>query len=73
MRSGECYATPFECPYFMLIPKRRFFTPWVWDLRGVRTPMSNSPVGPIEDIASNLRRHEVVGLLKLFNAYNIGE
>lgn len=69
MRSGEMYMAPVDSDYYAFIPRRRFFTPWVWDLQAVMITPSWS--GQL--LASNLRRHEVVGLLKLFNAYNIGE
>jgi hypothetical protein len=64
------YLAPLDSDYYAFIPKRRFFTPWVWDLRVV---MGLREQWKPQQLASNLRRHEVVGLLQLFNAYNIGE
>jgi hypothetical protein len=68
MNSGHCYATPLDSPYFMLIPRRRFFTPWVWDVWAVRIEVPSH-----EPLASNLSRGGALGLLKLLNAYNVGD
>ncbi len=68
MRSGVMYMAPLDSGYYAFIPRRKFFTPWVWDLWAVKVPEWSDQL-----LASTLRRHEVVGLLKLFNAYNIGE
>jgi hypothetical protein len=70
MKSGHCHHTPLDSPFFYLLPKRRFLTPWVWDLYGARLGRTVA----IEDvIATNISRSAVLGLLRLFNAYNIGD
>jgi hypothetical protein len=68
MKSNECYHAPLESLYLCFIPKRRFFTPWVWDLYGVRLSLSEP-----DTVASNISRGEALGLLKLLNAYNVGD
>jgi hypothetical protein len=68
MKSDECYHAPLDSSYLWFIPKRRFFTPWVWDLYGVLLD-GNGP----DTVASNISRGEALGLLKLLNAYNVGD
>jgi hypothetical protein len=35
LHSGGMYMMPFDNPLYALIPKRRWYAPWVWDLDSI--------------------------------------
>ena len=70
-QSGAMYMLPLDSKYYALLPERIWWKPWRWDLNGVL----NSPHldEHLTTIASNIRRDEIIGLMKIMGAYNIGE
>lgn len=68
MRSRHMYMMPFDSQFYALIPKRRWYAPWIWDLDCVERlePRGFSDIKPL---ASNLRRDEVLGMMKMLGAY----
>lgn len=67
MTTNEIYPAPLGSPHYGYFVTRVMVTPWrynVWAL-----PLR----GPDQLIASNLRRDEARGMLKIMGAYNVGE
>ena len=62
---------PLDNQYYALIPQRIWYKPWRWDLDAVL----NSPHLDEHSttIVSNIRRAEIIGLMKIMGAINIGE
>ena len=69
MRVGYVYLLPadVEDDLYGVVPYRVWYRPWRWKLIGIYLG------GPDVVVASNLRRSELVGLMKMLKAYNIGE
>jgi len=75
MRSGGMYMMPLDNPFYALIPKRRWYAPWLWDLECMEIISTGG--GKYETyephiLASNLRRAEVLGMMKMLGALNVG-
>ena len=73
--SGGMYMMPLDSPYYALIPKRRWYAPWLWDLKCMEIVSTGGWVfEPSEAciLASNLRRDEVIGMMRLLGAINVG-
>lgn len=68
MRSGDMYMMPLNSQYYALIPKRRWYAPWVWDLDCVEWLETNG-LSDATPLASNLRRDEALGMMKMLGAY----
>ena len=75
MISDHMYMMPLDSPYYALIPKRRWYAPWRWDLKCCEiVHFTGFVFGPseIRPLASNLRRDEVIGMMRLLGAINVG-
>ena len=73
--SGGMYMMPLDSPYFALIPKRRWYAPWIWDLKCCEiVHFTGFVFDPFETctLISNLRRDEVIGMMRLLGALNVG-
>jgi hypothetical protein len=64
------YMMPLDSPYYALIPKRRWYAPWVWDLECIEIIKFETSEPHI--LVSNLRRAGVLGVMKLLGALNVG-
>lgn len=76
MRSGSLYLMPFDSQYYALIPTRRWYAPWVWDLHCVEWLDQSHGQGrwtATQPLASNLRRAEVIGMMKMLGAQNLDD
>jgi hypothetical protein len=71
MKSGSMHMMPLDSQWYALMPTRIWYKPWRWDLIGVMT----SPHLDAHNatIASNIRRKEIIGLMQIMGAYNIGD
>jgi len=71
LQSGAMYMLPLDSPWYALMPTRIWYKPWRWDLNVVL----NSPHldEHLTTIASNIRRDELIGLMKIMGVYNIGD
>lgn len=67
MTTNEIYHAPIGSPYFGFYVTRVMVTPWRYNVWAV--PL----LEPKQLLASNLRRDEARGMLKLLGAYNVGE
>lgn len=66
--SNHMYLVPFGSPYYALIPKRRWYAPWIWDLNCVEW-LELCGMSGIRPLASKLRRAEVIGLMLMLGVY----
>ena len=69
------YMMPLDSPFFTLIPKRRWYAPWVWDLWCIEIVDVGGRVLETSEsriLISNLRRAEVLGMMKMLGAPNVG-
>ena len=72
--SGGMYMMPLDSPFYALIPKRRWYAPWLWDLECIEI-IGYGRVFETDEariLASNLRRAEVLGMMKMLGALNVG-
>jgi hypothetical protein len=75
LRSGGMYMMPLDNPFYALIPKRRWYAPWLWDLECMEIVNTGGGVFETDELrilASNLRRAEVLGMMKMLGALNVG-
>jgi len=73
--SGGMYMMPLDSPFYALIPKFRGYAPWVWDLECIEIVDTGGGVFETDEariLASNLRRAEVLGMMKMLGALNVG-
>lgn len=68
VKSNEMYMMPFDSQYYALIPKRRWYAPWIWDLDCVEW-LGTGGFSDFKPLASKLRYDEVLGMMKLLGAY----
>ena len=68
MRSGYMYVPPIDSGWYALIPTRRWYAPWLWDVRGCR---SDGCLYPYPLLMSKVRYAEAYGLMKLLGATNL--
>lgn len=74
MLGNHMYMMPLDSPFYALIPKRRWYAPWLWDLECmeiVNTGWLGFETYAPRTLASNLRRAEVLGMMKLLGALNV--
>lgn len=64
MHSRRMYLMPPGSQFYALIPMRRWYAPWVWDLDCVDV-LDPTTFSDIRRLASNLRRDEILGMLKM--------
>lgn len=70
---------PLDSSLYALIPVRRWYMPWVWDLYRISWSHIPKPGGyieitePMQLMASKLRRDEAEGLMRLLGAANTGD
>lgn len=67
MQAGLLYLPPLDSPYYGLVPSRIWYKPWRWKLTALHLD------GPNTVVASNLRRSEIIGLMRMFRVVNLGE
>lgn len=75
MLSDHMYMMPLDSPYYALIPKRRWYAPWRWDLRCMGIADVGGQVFETTEtctLVSNLGRDEVIGMMRLLGAINVG-
>jgi hypothetical protein len=75
LHSGGMYMMPLDNPLYALIPKRRWYAPWLWDLDSIEIVNTGGGVFETSEariLISNLRRAEVIGLMKMLGALNVG-
>ena len=77
MKSGNMYMMPLDSPWYALTPERIWYKPWRWNLSGyqLHSRIPNAVVynPEFQPIASNIRRDEIIALMKLMGAINIGD
>jgi hypothetical protein len=76
MQSGNMYMMPLDSPWYALVPTRSFLT-WRWNLHGYPLHKRSGSAAVYESnqtpIASNIRHDEIIALMKLMGAINIGD
>ena len=77
MQSGNMYMMPLDSPWYALVPTRIWYKPWRWDLNGYLLHQRHNQAvvydSPDSRIASNIRHDEIIALMQIMGAYNIGD
>ena len=77
MRSGYMYMMPLDSPWYALVPTRIWYKPWRWDLEGYLLHQRHKQAVVYDSdhtpIASNIRREELIALMQIMGAINIGD
>ena len=77
MQSGNMYMMPLDSPWYALVPTRIWYKPWCWNVHGALLHQRREQAVVYESdrtpIASNIRRDELIALMQIMGAYNIGD
>jgi hypothetical protein len=69
MKSGFMYMMPLDSPYYALVPTRRWYAPWLWDVQGLTIEAYFRDTQQL--LLSKVRRDEAYGLMKILGAINL--
>ena len=71
MRHNHMYLAPLESDWYALVPKRRWYAPWVWDVYAEEWESASTLSTCTKLLASNIRYAEAKGLMTMLGAVNV--